>query len=166
MYLTRSLDSTHNRSEFSCGKESLDYYLKNQASQDIKRKLSACFVLPDMECNLIKGYYTLSSASIPLELLPGPLREKLPKSYKSIPATLLARLAINLPYQNQGIGKLLLLDAFNRSYDTSISIASFAVVVDPLDEQAQSFYTKYGFISLPDSGKMLLSMKKIELLFI
>ena len=70
MYLTRSLDSTHNRSEFSCGKESLDHYFKNQASQDINRKLSACFVLPDMERNLIKGYYTLSNASIPLELVP------------------------------------------------------------------------------------------------
>jgi GNAT superfamily N-acetyltransferase len=166
MYLTRSLDSTHNRSQFSCGKESLDHYFKNQVSQDIKRKLSACFVLPDMERNLIKGYYTLSNASIPLELVPGALREKLPKSYKSIPATLLGRLTISVLYQNQGIGKLLLLDAFKRSYDTSKSIGSFAVVVDPLDEQAQSFYTKYGFISLPDSGKMLLSMKKIELLFI
>ena len=54
---------------------------------------------------------------------------------------------------------------FNRSYDTSKSIGSFAVVVDPLDEQAQSLYSKYDFISLSDSGMMLLSMKKIELLF-
>jgi hypothetical protein len=42
---------------------------------------------------------------------------------------------------------------------------SFAVVVDPLDEEAEGFYTKYGFIQLPDSGKMFLPMKTIEVLF-
>ena len=165
MYLTQSLSTKHNRSDFSCGKESLDHYLKNQASQDIRRRLSACFVLPDMDCNLIKGYYTLSAGSIPLELVPASFGERLPKSYKNIPTTLLGRLAINIPYQNLGLGRLLLLDALCRSHDASKSIGSFAVVVDPLDREAENFYEKYGFITLPDSGKMFLSMKTIQLLF-
>jgi hypothetical protein len=165
MYLTQSLNAAHNRSEFSCGKESLDIYLKNQASQDIRRRLSACFVLPDTECNLIKGYYTLSAGSIPPESVPASFRERLPKSYKNIPTALLGRLAINVPYQNQGLGGMLLLDALCRSFDASKSIGSFAVVVDPLDAQAETFYAKYGFITLPDSGKMFLSMKTVGLLF-
>jgi hypothetical protein len=40
------------------------------------------------------------------------------------------------------------------------------VVVDPLDEDAKNFYTKYGFILLPDSRKMFLAMKTIEQLFV
>lgn len=60
------LDKKHNKNEFDCGKELLNNYLKNQAGQDIKRKLSACFVLSESDTNLIQGYYTLSNNSIPL----------------------------------------------------------------------------------------------------
>ncbi len=166
IYLTVNIKSIHNRKDFFCGKESLDNYLKNQVTQDIKRKLSACFVLPAAESNLIKGYYTLSNNSVPLELIPKGMREKLPISYKNIPATLLGRLAISLDYQRQGTGRLVLIDALNRSYSTSTIIGSFAVIVDPLDEEAENFYLKYGFIKLPDSGKMFLPMKTIEQIFI
>jgi len=143
----------------------LDKYLKTQASQDVKRKLSACFVLTNPEGDSIKGYSTLSGSSIPLDLIPKSISEKLPKSYKTIPAILLGRLAINLDFQNKGIGRLLLLDALKRSYSISKIVGSFAVVVDPLDMDAESFYGKYGFIKLPDSGKMFLPMKTIEVLF-
>jgi hypothetical protein len=43
------LDKKHKRNDFDCGKELLNNYLKYQAGQDIKRKLSACFVLADKE---------------------------------------------------------------------------------------------------------------------
>ena len=69
----------------------LDNYLKKQANQDIKRKLSACFVLNDEETNLLKGYYTLANNSIPQNLIPTEFRKKLPKSYISIPTTLFGR---------------------------------------------------------------------------
>jgi len=38
------------------------------------------------------------------------------------------------------------------------------VVVDPLDEDATNFYKKFGFILLPDSGKMFMPMADIALL--
>jgi len=60
---------------------------------------------------------------------------------------------------------MLLIDALKRSYEISKSIGSFAVMVDPLDIDAGNFYTKYGFILLPDSRKMFLAMKTIEKLF-
>lgn len=51
------LNKKHNLKNFDCGKELLNSYLKNQAGQDVKRKLSACFVLNDVETNIVKGYY-------------------------------------------------------------------------------------------------------------
>jgi len=42
---------------------------------------------------------------------------------------------------------------------------SLAVVVDPVDKSAVRFYRQYGFILLPDSGKMFLPMKTVSLLF-
>lgn len=163
--LTENLNSNHRKKEFSCGKDMLDDYLHKQANQDIKRKLSACFVLNDQETNLLKGYYTLANNSLPQELIPTEFQKNLPNSYISIPTTLLGRLAIDNRFQRQGVGKLLLIDALKRSYEISKSIGSFAVVVDPIDEDAERFYDKYGFIKLPDSGKMFLPMNTIKSLF-
>ena len=164
-YLTEPLDSRHNRDKLSCGKDLLDNYFLRQAKQDVKRKLSACFVLIDRETDRISGYYTLSSSSISNDLIPDSFKEKLPKSYLSIPTILLGRLAIDRDFQGKGIGKILLIDSLKRCFDTSDSIGAFAVIVDPLDKESERFYNKYGFIKLPDSGKMFLPMKTIKELF-
>jgi GNAT superfamily N-acetyltransferase len=163
--LTEPLDSKHNKENFSCGKNLLDNYFWKQAKQDVKRKLSACFVLVDKEANRISGYYTLSSNSISHNLIPDSFKKKLPKSYLSIPTILLGRLAIDKDYQGKGIGKILLIDSLKRCYDTSNSLGVFAVIVDPLDKEAERFYDKYGFIKLPDSEKMFIPMKTINELF-
>ena len=164
-YITELLQTKHKKKEFSCGKNILDNYLQKQANQDIKRKLSVCFVLNDLDTGLIKGYYTLSNNSIPQNIIPPGIKKKLLASYTSIPVTLLGRLAVDIKFQGREIGKLLLIDALKRSYDTSKSIGSFAVIVDPLDKEAEKFYHKYGFVILPDSGKMFLPMKTIQTLF-
>ena len=77
----------------------------------------------------------------------------------------IGRLAIDNKFQGQGVGKLILIDALKRSYELSKIIGSFAVIVDPIDKNAEHFYEKYGFIKLPDSGKMFLPMKTIGLIF-
>lgn len=63
------------------------------------------------------------------------------------------------------MGRLLLIDALKRSYENAKEIGSFAVVVDPIDDKAERFYTTYGFIKLPDSGKMFMAMKTLDFLF-
>jgi predicted N-acetyltransferase YhbS len=142
-FITVPLDSSHNKENFSCGKPLLDAYLQKQAKQDVKRRLSACFILPDG--NGIKGYCTFS--------------------YSDLPAILLGRLAVDKSYQGQGLGELILMDAIKRSYFTSMQVGSMAVIVDPLDDEAVKFYGKYDFILLPDSGKMFLPMETIAQLF-
>jgi len=163
-YITSLLSSTHSREDFSCGKEMLDNYLHKQAKQDVKRKVSACFILSDDEIK-IKGYYTLSNTSISRDLLPASVIKKLPPSYINLPATLLGRLAVDSSFKGQGIGTMLLMDALKRSYDNLTTMASMAVIVDPLDEEAVAFYHHFGFILLPDSGKMFITMTQLEVLF-
>ena len=75
-YITSPLNATHHKKDFDCGIDLLSNYLKTQANQDIKRKLTACFILADT--NVVKGYYTLSNASIRKELVPENLAKKLP----------------------------------------------------------------------------------------
>jgi predicted GNAT family N-acyltransferase len=136
-----------------------------QAKQDIKRKLTACFILSDDELT-VKGYYTLSNTSVNRDFLPESIIKILPPSYKLLPATLLGRLAVDINYKGQGLGSNLLIDALKRSYLNSLQIASMAVVVDPLDDEANAFYYHFGFIELPDSGKMFIPMAQLEHIFI
>jgi GNAT superfamily N-acetyltransferase len=163
-YLTIPLSSSHRREDFSCGKDPLDNYLHKQVSQDIKRKLAACFVLPG-EKNQMKGYYTLSNDSIPAKYIPDEIRKKMPQAYTNLPTTLLGRLAVDKSELGKGVGKLMLIDALNRAYEISAHVGSMAVIVDPIDSEAEAFYRKYGFIKLPDSGRMFLPMKTIAALF-
>ncbi|RYY29235.1 MAG: GNAT family N-acetyltransferase [Chitinophagaceae bacterium] len=163
IYITVPLDVSHDRISFTCGKLLLDLYLQKQARQDVKRKLSACFILPSQ--NQIKAYYTLSAASVERQVLPDEIIKKLPPSYIDLPAVLLGRLAVSNSYHRQGLGEAMLIDALKRSYYASSQVGSMAVLVDPLDEEAKQFYEKYNFINLPDTGKMFLPMATIAQLF-
>jgi predicted GNAT family N-acyltransferase len=164
-YRTVPLNRSHKKEKFNCGKPLLDNYLLRQAKQDIKRKLSACFILEGPE-NKVQGYYTLSSASIKRDLLPNSIRNVMPPSYHDLPATLLGRMAVDITCQGMKLGEVLLIDALKRSYEISTTaIGSMAIIVDPIDEEATRFYLKYGFILLPDSGKMFIPMETVAMLF-
>lgn len=132
----------------------------------MKRKLAACFILAD-ESQRVKGYYTLSSTSIPREILPGEIIRKLPVSYHNLPASLLGRLAVDNAFKGHRIGETLLVDALLRSYEAaSNSVGSMAVIVDPIDSNAEKFYKKYGFVLLPASGKMFIPMETVAKAFL
>ena len=166
-FKTVLLHSSHFRTDFTCGKSVLDDYLKFQASQDMKKRLSACFVCVDKEFNeKVIAYYTLSNSSISRDFVPIEWQRKFPKSYKTIPTTLLGRLAVDTSFHGKGLGGELLVEALYRSHLASKEIGSVAVVVDPIDENAEQFYTSYGFQKLPDSGKLFLAMKTVEQLFV
>jgi GNAT superfamily N-acetyltransferase len=157
----QALEKKHNKTTFNCGYNLLDDYLKKQARQDVKRDLSACFVLVD-ESEGIYGYYTLSANSIKKEDFPENLAKKLPPSYQELPTILLGRLAIDKALQGKGYGEILLMDALKRCLGISESMGTIAILVDPIDEKAQRFYSRYGFILLPSARKMFLPLKTVK----
>lgn len=132
--------------------------MRKQVGQDIKRKVTLCFVLADAN-GTIQGYYTLSAYSIDRAILPEKLKKKM--AYKNLPVTLLGRLARDSQFKGQGIGELLLADALKRANHASSEIASFAVVTDPINENAKRFYESFGFINL-ESGRMFITMDTIK----
>lgn len=158
----RTLNNSHDKRSFSCGDAMLDNYIQTQAKQDIKRDLSACFVLEDEENHLVVGYYTLSANSIERADFPSGISRKLPKSYLNLPTILLGRLAVDEKYKGNDYGELILMDALNRCLEIAENLGILAVVVDPIDSKAGQFYYKYGFILLPGTGKMFLPMKTVE----
>ena len=156
------LTSSHDRSEFESGVESLDRYFRTQAGQDARKNMAAPFVLvlPD---GTIAGYYTLSSTSVQLAELPAQTVRNLPR-YPLVPATLLGRLAVDRRHQGKGYGRFLLADALHRAARSEI--ASFAVIVDAKDESARRFYERESFLPFPDQPmKLFRPMTDIRRLF-
>ncbi len=164
-YITELLNPDHNRSGFKCGEKPLDTYIQKIVKQDKKRYLSFPHVLVEEGTNKIIGYYTLSGLSIPSTILPENITSKLPSGYDNLPAVLLGRLAVDLTFQKQGHGEALLIDAMQRVYDlTQSSIGAMAIAVDPINDEAENFYKQYGFINLPDRGRMFLPMGTVKIL--
>ena len=155
------LDSKHDRTGFQCGVEALDRYFKNQARQDIRRRISRVFVAtkPDNP-KVVIGYYRLSTLSIELNQLPERLARKLPKH--PVPTALIGRLAVSNPAQRRGVGKMLLADAIKRTLAVSDQVVIYAMVVDAINENAIGFYEQFGFTRLSDdSPRLFLPLKSI-----
>jgi len=152
------------RTSFSCGIPELDDYLRQQATQDAKRKVAAPFVMVDAARHIL-GYYTLSAYGIRAEELPHTVAKKLPK-YPLIPATLLGRLAVSREYQGQKLGRVLLMDALNRSWKNTVEVASVGVVAEAYDEAAREFYLHYEFRPLEGHlKKLFIAMATIKKAF-
>jgi predicted GNAT family N-acyltransferase len=144
----------HDRAAFSCGNEQLDRYLHSVANQDKKKNIAIPYVIFDKDRQSIIGYYTLSMSGIDLAQLPEQIAKKLPK-YPIVGVTLIGRLAVSNDYKGYGWGKLLIMDALHRSLAASRATASFAVVVDAIDDEAVRFYQRFDFQPFPDSPTKL-----------
>lgn len=157
------LTKDHQKKEFNCGKTLLDDYFHKQAGQDARKDLSVCYVLTDIDedANKVLGYYTLTNNSIPFDEFPEELTKKIPKSY-AIPTALLGRLAINKLNQGNKFGEILLFDALKKCLEVSKKMGLYAVIVDPIDSSAVTFYESYGFILIPSTKKMFITIKTIE----
>ena len=147
------LSGTHDRSRFVSGSGPLDRYLREQASQDIKRRIATCFVAVDFENQDIVGFYTLTATSVALDALAPEIAEKLPR-YPVVPAALLGRLVVSVAAQGRGLGAALLADALLRT--ARVEMGVFAMVVDAKDDAAQRFYEKHGFTLLVGEQRRLV----------
>jgi predicted GNAT family N-acyltransferase len=160
------LDSSrHHRSHFCCGQDTLDNYIRKQASQDLKKKVAIVFVLVDSANTEVIAYYTLSAYTIELVNLNESFAKQLPR-YPLLPATLLGRLAVDSTYQGQHFGELMLIYALKKALLATAQIASLAVITEALDSRAANFYQKYGFQKFKQNPmKLYLPMKSVEELY-
>ena len=153
--LTASLDT----SSFDCGKAPLNQFLQRYALVNQANGSARTFV--SLSAGQISGYYSLAAASaehaaVPLRISKGLARHPLPM-------LLLARLAVDLKAQGQGLGRSLLQSALGKYLQTSEVIGSRALMVHAIDEAAIGFYQSYGFEASPvDAAHLYLLTKDIR----
>ena len=144
----------HARDGFTCGVAALDHYLARQASQDVRRRVSACYVAVEIASGKVAGYYTLAAAGVPLTGLPEELARGLPR-YPSVPVARVGRLAVERSFHGQKLGGALLADAAVRAMRSEVAV--FALVVDAKDEAAVAFYRHHGFETFGSQARCCLA---------
>jgi GNAT superfamily N-acetyltransferase len=130
------------RAGFTSGVEPLDRYLKAQAGQDMRRRVSNCFVAVPDGAATVAGFYTLAAASIPVLDLPDDQTRRLPR-YPVLPAALIRRLAVDQGFSGKQLGATLLFDAMLRALRAEPTVLT--VIVDAKDDTALAFYRHHGF---------------------
>jgi len=149
-YAIELLTERHNRNAFDCGVESLNRYLQQQATQDIRRSVATvCVAAAGAE---IAGYYSLANTGLSPVVLPDGLQKKMPR-YQMLPAVLLGRLAVDVKHKGRKLGFNLLSDAFTLSLKSPLAWALF--LTDALDASAATFYGRFGFRQLKDNPNHL-----------
>jgi ribosomal protein S18 acetylase RimI-like enzyme len=135
------LSSAHDRAAFTAGYAALDRYFRELVTQDVRRRVSNCFVAIDPQGS-VAGYYTFAATSLPLNELPEDQARRLPR-YAAFPACRVGRLAVDQQFRGNGLGGALIVDAAAGAMRAEPAI--FALVVDAKDEVAPGFYEHLGF---------------------
>ena len=98
------------------------------------------------------AYYALATGSVAREEVPKKLRQGLPNP---MPVLVLARLAVDRRHSGKGLGPALLKDAMLRAVGISRSARVRALIVHAIDDEAVTFYAKYGFQLFPAGTKTM-----------
>ncbi len=153
------LAASHDTLSFDCGKAPLNQFLQRYALVNQANGSARTFV--SLSDGQISGYYSLAAASA--EHAAVPLRVSKGLAKHPIPMLLLARLAVNLKAQGQGLGRSLLQSALGKYLQASKVIGCRALMVHAIDETAIGFYQSYGFEPSPvDAAHLYLLTKDIR----
>lgn len=131
----------HDRDDFDCGEPVLNTFLQRLARQQAQRDFNRTYVATAPGETRIRGYYSISSASIDFANWPAGL--KLPRY--PVPVARIGRLAVDVREQGNGVGKALLRHAMHLAATLAEQIGVYAVVVDAKHAHAAAFYAHYGF---------------------
>ena len=141
------LATEHDWRNFSCGVDALDEYLCRFARQHAASNVSRTYVAA--RGAEIHGFYSLAMSAISKDNLSAKYLGRFPNF--PLPVARLARLAVAVRHQRQGLGELLLADAMQRCLRLSVEIGMIGMIVDAKDERARAWYQRYEFEQLPDS---------------
>ena len=151
--LVLPLTGRHDRSRFDCGRQELNAWLRQVASQHQVKGISKSFVavLPD-DPSRICGFYALTLAELENRHLPESWRKRLPRRILGVR---LGRLAVDREFQGRRLGELLLLNALERSRRIHREAGGMALFVDAIDEGAADWYRRFGFAAAQQNPLLL-----------
>jgi GNAT superfamily N-acetyltransferase len=150
------LGASHQLEGFDCGKVALNDWLTRHDRQAQGSGSAKTFVVAEGE--RVAGYFSLTVGQI--DTLDAPERLRQGMGLYPLPGVVLARLAVSIAAQGQGIGLGLLRDAIRRTLLVAAHAGIRAMLTHPIDEEAVRFYTRFGFVASPSGEQQLLLLLK------
>jgi len=153
------LDKEHAVSEFDCGEQALNNYLKQGAWQSQPGNTAATFV--SLQDNNVIAYYSFTIGAIMHEQA----LERTVKEFATfnMPVLLIDRLAVDKRTQWQHIGSRMLRDALLRACALVQEAGITCILANAIDERARRFYQQFNFAPWPiDNLRLYLLVKDIR----
>jgi len=141
---------------FDCGRDQLNQYLLRYAWQNQQAGAAQTYV--GIVDNAIVGFHTLAVGQVTHEDAPVRLTKGMARH--PVPIVLLARLAVDRRWQNQGVGKALLRDAMLRTVQAADIAGVRALAVHAKDDEARRFYEHFDFVASPSDPMHLFVLLK------
>jgi len=158
--LIEKLDRTHKVEHFTCGQPELDRFLTRHALQAQQAHSSQTYIAVGND--EVVGFYTIVAGEVAHAEAPERIVKGMPRH--PIPLLVLARLAVHIRAQGQGMGSGLLLDALGRTLQVADVIGVRALAVHAKDDRAIAFYKHFGFMTAPtDPRHLFMIIKDIRL---
>ncbi|MEJ2623221.1 MAG: GNAT family N-acetyltransferase [Pseudolabrys sp.] len=146
-----ALTAADDVSEFSCGKPTLDHWLKTRALSNQEKGFTAVMVVHDE--GRVVGYYGLAPTAVVPSVLPRSVRTGQPPD--PVPCLLLGQLATDTAWAGRGIGTGLLKHALQRCVQAAALVRGRALMVSAVDAEAAQFWQRRGFLSSKDDPLVL-----------
>lgn len=145
------LTAAHDVSEFSCGKPTLDHWLRTRALSNQEKGFTAVLVVH--EVGRVVGYYGLAPTAVVPNVLPRSIRTGQPPD--PVPCLLLGQLATDINWAGRGIGTGLLKHALERCVHAASLVGGRALMVNAVDDEAAAFWRRRGFLPSRDDPLVL-----------
>ena len=145
------LSAAHDVSQFSCGKPTLDHWLKTRALSNQQKGFTAVLVVH--EAGRVVGYYGLAPTAVVPSVLPRSIRTGQPPN--PIPCMLLGQLATDIGSAGVGIGTGLVKHALQRCVQAASLIGGRALMVNAVAGEAAELWQRRGFEPTRDDELVL-----------
>ncbi len=150
------LSKAHLLGDFDCGKPLLNTWLTQYALQAQGSGSAKTYVVCH-EFHVV-CYFSMTVGQVDTHEAPERIRHGMGRY--PIPVVILARLAVDKGWQGRGLGVGMLQDAIRRTFFIAEQAGIRALLTHPMDENAESFYRRFGFISSPVCERQLLLLLK------
>jgi GNAT superfamily N-acetyltransferase len=137
------LTSKDSLRRFTCGEQEIDSWACNKAAKWCGQNRTKVFTAHSEKQSAAWGFYSLSCATEDGNKLTSQQDRSIWTS--TVPLVYLGYLAVSKPLQNNGLGKLLLIDALRRAHHVSTHVAFYGVGLRSLNDRTTKLYEKYGF---------------------
>ncbi len=141
------ISKKHDRKSFDCGEPSLNDFLQRYARQSHESGGAKTFLaVHNADNKTIMGFYSLAPGALAYADTPETVRHGLPRH--DVPGFRLARIAVDLRFQGQGLGGQLLAAAARRCLRAAVEVGGVVLIIDAKNRRAAQWYSVYGAVPL------------------